>query len=139
MQCVVKVRDIGNFLEYIGIVEDNINYLSQYDVDVEYTNRLEIEDPDIMLLLIYHKDNKFYDQFKEPADMEELEENLDTFSDKVDNAETDLQDIINYMKSYDFDESINNVERISKMLEDVHFVGDENQNDQEKHIYYLKK
>ena len=39
---------------------------------------------------------------------------------------TDLQDIINYMKSYDFDESINNVERISKMLEDVHFVGDEN-------------
>jgi len=65
-----------------------------------------------MLLLKYHKDNKFYDEFKEPTDMKELEENVDIFCDKIDNEEKDLQDVINYMQSSDFDESINNSKRI---------------------------
>lgn len=74
IQCVIEIQDIGNDYEYMGIIEDDTDYLSQDDVDVEFQDRLEEEDdPTIQFVLAYHhdgKDDKFYDEDGEDLDLD---------------------------------------------------------------------
>lgn len=71
IQCVIKIKDIGNDYEYQGIIEDNTDYLSQYDVDVEFQD--EEEDPTIQFILAYHNPAEFvfYDENGEELDLEQ--------------------------------------------------------------------
>lgn len=71
IQCVIKIKDIGNDYEYQGIIEDNTDYLSQYDVDVEFQD--EEEDPTIQFILAYHnpEESVFYDENGEELDLEQ--------------------------------------------------------------------
>ena len=71
IQCVIKIKDIGNAYEYQELIEDNTDYLSQYDVDVEFQD--EEEDPTIQFILAYHNPAEFvfYDENGEELDLEQ--------------------------------------------------------------------
>ena len=71
IQCVIKIKDIGNAYEYQELIEDNTDYLSQYDVDVEFQD--EEEDPTIQFILAYHNQAEFvfYDENGEELDLEQ--------------------------------------------------------------------
>lgn len=71
IQCVIKIKDIGNAYEYQELIEDNTDYLSQYDVDVEFQD--EEEDPTIQFILAYHnpEESVFYDENGEELDLEQ--------------------------------------------------------------------
>ena len=70
IQCVIKIKDIGNAYEYQELIEDNTDYLSQYDVDVEFQDE---EDPTIQFILAYHNPAEFvfYDENGEELDLEQ--------------------------------------------------------------------
>ena len=77
IQCVIKVEDIGNAFEYKGMILDNTDFMSQYDVDVEYQDRLEGEDPTIQFILAYHNDGDdkhFYDENGDSLELDFTEE-----------------------------------------------------------------
>ena len=71
IQCVIKIKDIGNAYEYQELIEDDTDYLSQYDVDVEFQD--EEEDPTIQFILAYHNPAEFvfYDENGEELDLEQ--------------------------------------------------------------------
>ena len=71
IQCVIKIKDIGNVYEYQELIEDDTDYLSQYDVDVEFQD--EEEDPTIQFILAYHNPAEFvfYDENGEELDLEQ--------------------------------------------------------------------
>ncbi len=74
-QCVIKVKDIGNQMEYCGIIEDNTDFNDQYDMENFYMDRLEAEaedDPTISFVLAYHEQGvpEFFDEFGEPLDLD---------------------------------------------------------------------
>jgi hypothetical protein len=84
IQCVVKIKDIGNEYEFQGIIEDNSNYISQYDVDVEFQNRLEIEEPTIQFILAYHRDGNDTEFFDENGIAYDFDiDNYNKFKDEV--------------------------------------------------------
>ena len=89
IQCVIKVQDIGNALSYEGIVEDNTNHMSQYDVDVEFQDILDEEDPTIQFILAYHIDGteEFYDENGDLIDLDMTKNNeFQQALDKVNNS-----------------------------------------------------
>lgn len=59
-QCVIKIRDIGNDWEFIEVAQDNTQFSSQYDVNLEFTD----EDPTVQYILAYHTNegDEFYDE-----------------------------------------------------------------------------
>lgn len=59
-QCVIKIRDIGNDWEFIEVAQDNTQFSSQYDVNLEFTD----EDPTVQYVLAYRTDegDEFYDE-----------------------------------------------------------------------------
>lgn len=74
-QCVIKVKDIGNEMEYCGIIEDNTDFNDQYDMENFYMNRLEAEaedDPTVSFVLAYHEPgvSEFFDEDGEPIDLD---------------------------------------------------------------------
>ena len=89
IQCVIKIKDIGNDYEYQGMIEDNTDYLSQYDVDVEFQDRLDGEDPTIQFVLAYHREGEeeFYDEsgVKFDLDMEEHQKFKDDANKPLEN------------------------------------------------------
>ena len=76
IQCVIKIKDIGNAYKFIEVVEDNSDFVNQYDVDNEYSEGEQ--DPTIMYVLCYHKEgeNIFYDENGEEYDIEGINESL---------------------------------------------------------------
>lgn len=71
-QCVVKVKDLGNgYLQYNGILLDATDYVSEYDMEVDFQDRLEDFPEDEFLILAYHEDGEleFYDQDGYPIDL----------------------------------------------------------------------
>ena len=90
IQCVIEIQDIGNDYEFKGIIEDNTNYVSQYDVDVEFQDRLEDEDPTIQFILAYHRDGDDTEFFDESGiaydfDMEKHKEFKDAVNKPLEN------------------------------------------------------
>jgi hypothetical protein len=90
IQCVIKIKDIGNDYEYQGMIEDNSNYDSEYDMENHFMDRLDGEDPTIQFVLAYHydgKDDKFYDEDGDELDldMEEYNKFKDAASRPLDN------------------------------------------------------
>lgn len=78
IQCVIKVEDIGNGYKYLGMIEDNSNYASEYDMEIEYEDA-DLGRATIQYILAYHEDgdNKhFFDEEGDllNLDMEEQEE-----------------------------------------------------------------
>ena len=89
IQCVIKIKDIGNDYEYQGIIEDNSHYDSEYDMENDYADRLEGEDPTIQFVLAYHRDGEeeFYDEsgVKFDLDMEEHQKFKDDANKPLEN------------------------------------------------------
>ena len=89
IQCVIKIKDIGNEYEYQGIIEDNSHYDSEYDMENDYVDRLEGEDPTIQFVLAYHRDGEeeFYDEsgVKYDFDMEEHQKFKDDVNKPLEN------------------------------------------------------
>lgn len=52
IQCILKVEDVGNATDLLGLEEDNTDFVSQYDVDVEYQD--VDEDENVYFMLAYH-------------------------------------------------------------------------------------
>lgn len=77
IQCVLKIEDIGNEYKYLGMVEDNSHYASEYDMELEY-EEADYGRATIQLILAYHKNGEkvFYDEEGDPLnlDMEEQKE-----------------------------------------------------------------
>lgn len=67
-QCVIKIRDIGNDWEFIEVAQDNTQFSSQYDVNLEFTD----EDPTVQYILAYrtNEGDEFYDENGYIIDME---------------------------------------------------------------------
>ena len=67
-QCVIKIRDIGNDWEFIEFAQDNTQFSSQYDVNLEFTD----EDPTVQYILAYrtNEGDEFYDENGYIIDME---------------------------------------------------------------------
>lgn len=71
-QCVVKVKDLGNgYLGYLGIVLDATDYVSEYDMEVDFQDVTNDYAEDELLILAYHEDGKleFYDEDGYPIDL----------------------------------------------------------------------
>lgn len=64
IQCVLKIQDVGNEYVFKGMVADNTDYASEYDMEIDFYDRLQSEDPTTQFILAYHKDgeNVFYDE-----------------------------------------------------------------------------
>lgn len=78
IQCVIKIEDVGNEYKYLGMIEDNSNYASEYDMEVEYEDA-DLGHSTIQYILAYHKegDNKhFFDENGEEYDIEGINESL---------------------------------------------------------------
>lgn len=72
-QCVVKVKDLGNgYLGYLGIVLDATDYMSEYDMEVDFQDVTNDYAEDELLILAYHEDgkNEFYDEDGYPIDLD---------------------------------------------------------------------
>ena len=72
-QCVVKVKDLGNgYLGYLGIVLDATDYVSEYDMEVDFQDVTNDYAEDELLILAYHEDGKdeFYDEDGYPIDLD---------------------------------------------------------------------
>ena len=90
IQCVIEIQDIGNDYEFKGIIEDNTDYDSEYDMENHFMDRLDGEDPTIQFVLAYHydgQDDKFYDEDGDGLDlnMEEYNKFKDAASQPLEN------------------------------------------------------
>lgn len=88
-QCVIKVEDIGNEFEFKGIIEEGSNYESEWDMQTEYSDRLEIEEPRIEFWLAYHPGElwdgtKLYDELGIAYDLDYDKYNADKEAMKAD-------------------------------------------------------
>lgn len=57
IQCVLKVEDVGNATDFLGLEEENTDYLSQYDVDVEYQDS-DLGRSTVYYTLAYHTEEE---------------------------------------------------------------------------------
>ena len=88
IQCVIKVEDIGNDYKYLGMIEDNSNYASEYDMEVEYEDA-DLGRATIQYILAYHEDGDNKHFFDEEGDT------LDLDMEEQEQFEKDYQDAIN--------------------------------------------
>ena len=88
IQCVIKVEDIGNGYKYLGMIEDNSNYASEYDMEVEYEDA-DLGRATIQYILAYHEDGDNKHFFDEEGDT------LDLDMEEQEQFEKDYQDAIN--------------------------------------------
>ena len=101
IQCVIKVQNEGNGnYTYLDMIEDNCDYASEYDMQLEYQDA-DLGHSSIEYILAYHNEgeNVFYDEVGEllDIDMEEQEEFEKAYQDannSLDNTVIPDKDII---------------------------------------------
>jgi len=86
-QCVAKIVDKGNSFELKGIVSEATNFKDEQEMEDFFQNRLEIEDPEVSLILAYHKgdvwnsNEPLYDEAGDelPLEYHKISESVDLY------------------------------------------------------------
>lgn len=73
IQCVIKIKDIGNAWEFIEILKDDTNFNDDTEMEDYYWDDLLKEEKEILYVIAYHPKgvtDKFYNEFGEEVEFE---------------------------------------------------------------------